>query len=62
MMGMMDSTGGKWTLILIADCDGILWWWISFRYNATQAENGQLSTIRASITVISAVYISAVHG
>jgi len=31
-----------WLLNCVADCDGVLWWWLGFRYYEIQAENGTL--------------------
>lgn len=37
-------------LTLVADCDGILWRWLSLRYHATATENGKLLISNASQT------------
>ena len=47
---MTESMNDKRLLILVADCDGILWWWLSVRHHATAAENSKFFSISAILT------------
>lgn len=47
---MTESTDDKWLLILVADCNGILWWRLSVRHHATAAENSKYLSISATLT------------
>jgi len=39
---MLRTANERPLIILVADCNGVLWWWIGLGHHATPAENGKL--------------------